>query len=1141
MSVREFADLLHDFGPAVANHLWQSTAFAAGAAALAFALRKNQAHARYWIWMATSLKFLVPLALVAAAVGSLTPRHVVAPANAAVYTAVDQVSEPFVLPLMPVEPVVQDAPPVHWWALALAGVWGIGFCAVLFTGCARWRRVAGVVRSAMPVTEGRELAALGRIAAAAGIKQRIRIRVSESAMEPGVFGIARPVLLWPAAISARLADAQLEAVLAHEVCHVRRRDNLTAAVHMFVEAVFWFHPLAWWMGARLLAERERACDEAVIALCPQPQVYAESILKVCEFCVESPLACVSGVTGADLKRRVMDIMTARAVRRRLSVGAKVAIVAAALLAVAVPVVLGVTRILPLYGEIATPAGPLPSMEAATIKPANPEARGRGFQIQGRHIKTINTSLSDLLAYAYDIQARQMVGLPAWAASDKYEIAGVAPSDQQGEPNWKFMMRKLLADRFGLQFHTGTTEMPVFELHVGKNGPKLGEVQTGPGQGSLYLSPASSGPGLTLHAKGQTMAGLAKILEGTELDRPVVDRTGITGKFDFEMTFLSDRRKGGAAAAPMEDEPNAPPGIFTAIQDQLGLKLEPAKGPVETLVIDKVHKPELDVATGGVMPAQPSTGGVVTPDAQHAAAAGDSPEPDFEVAAIRPSNPNDQSYGFQVNGRQIFYENERVVDLIAYAYGVRASQVARAPEWIDKERYDIRGVVNQPNQPTVKQQQHMLQKLLADRFQLTAHHEMREMPIYVVTVARGGPNLTRSKSDDYAMGDENTARRGTEMALQFKHATLSDFALNLAYYVDRPVLDKTNIQGRYDFTLRYTFDEARSVDSNSPPGLFTAVQEELGLKLDAVKAPADVVVIDGIQKPTIDGAEGPAANSATLTHQPSFLRVAQTQQSEPPKPLEFEVAAVKPASAQSKNWGTGMDFLPGGTVKLTNIPAYMLVEFAYGVPYQSPRMSGGPEWAHTERYDIVAKAPEGALPTGLTNKERNSRIRSMVQALLAERFRLSVQKGVKDVPVYNLVVGKGGPKLQPSKATVSDCAAGATFDGFACHQLNGGQGRGLHGTAVNMADIVQFVESWADRPMIDKTGLTGLYAINTDGWVPMRLTAPRNPNAPNGDEGLSDPLRQTLFGVFQSVGLKLEPSIAPIEVYTINHIERPSQN
>ena len=102
----------------------------------------------------------------------------------------------------------------------------------------------------------------------------------------------------------QLTPDQLEAVFAHELCHVRRRDNLTAALHMIVEAVFWFHPLVWWLGARMVDERERACDEDVLRLGGEPQVYAESVLKVCEFYLESPVACVAGVTGSNLQKRM---------------------------------------------------------------------------------------------------------------------------------------------------------------------------------------------------------------------------------------------------------------------------------------------------------------------------------------------------------------------------------------------------------------------------------------------------------------------------------------------------------------------------------------------------------------------------------------------------------------------------------------------------------------------------------------------------------------------------------------------------------------------------------------------------------------------------------------------------------------------
>ena len=123
--------------------------------------------------------------------------------------------------------------------------------------------------------------------------------------------------MWPRRIAERLGDEQVEAILAHELSHVRRRDNLAAALHMIVQALFWFHPLVWWVGARLVDERERACDEEVIRLGSEPQVYAESILKTCELYVESRLVCVAGVTGSDLKQRIEAIMSDDA-RRALS-------------------------------------------------------------------------------------------------------------------------------------------------------------------------------------------------------------------------------------------------------------------------------------------------------------------------------------------------------------------------------------------------------------------------------------------------------------------------------------------------------------------------------------------------------------------------------------------------------------------------------------------------------------------------------------------------------------------------------------------------------------------------------------------------------------------------------------------------------
>src|SRR6185436_6306453 len=131
----------------------------------------------------------------------------------------------------------------------------------------------------------------------------IRIRTAPTVLEPGVVGFLKPIVLLPTGIDTYLTARQFAAVLAHEVCHVRRRDNLTAAVHMLVEALFWFHPMVWWIGARLVAEREQACDEHVVAETAEPIAYAEGIISVCRRYVETPLMSVSGVGGADITAR----------------------------------------------------------------------------------------------------------------------------------------------------------------------------------------------------------------------------------------------------------------------------------------------------------------------------------------------------------------------------------------------------------------------------------------------------------------------------------------------------------------------------------------------------------------------------------------------------------------------------------------------------------------------------------------------------------------------------------------------------------------------------------------------------------------------------------------------------------------------
>src|ERR1035438_9892377 len=375
MTTPEFAA---SFGRLAGNHLWQSTGFAAVAVLLALALRANHARARYWLWLAASVKFFVPFSVLAAIGASLGRWFAPASPVSRLPFVMEQIIQPFApvqdspLPAAASAPVTANLLP----ALLLA-FWFCGFAAVLLYGWARWRRVAAAVRSSTPLTEGRELEAWGRLAARqpagrlsigpcadsqsarslascpttlrlvsstakleASVATTLRLVSSTAKLEPGVFGIFRPVLWLPAGIGDRLDDAELEAILAHELCHIRRRDNLLAAVHMAVEAIFWFHPLVWWVGTRLEEERERACDEEVVRMGGKPQIYAESILKVCEFYLTSPVACAAGVTGGDLKERIEGIMTDR-FTRDLSFGKRILLAAVATAAITGPIVIGV--------------------------------------------------------------------------------------------------------------------------------------------------------------------------------------------------------------------------------------------------------------------------------------------------------------------------------------------------------------------------------------------------------------------------------------------------------------------------------------------------------------------------------------------------------------------------------------------------------------------------------------------------------------------------------------------------------------------------------------------------------------------------------------------------------------------------------
>jgi uncharacterized protein (TIGR03435 family) len=389
---------------------------------------------------------------------------------------------------------------------------------------------------------------------------------SAGLLEPGVFGVFRPVLLLPEGIDQRLTPQQLQAIIAHELCHIRRRDNLTAALHMVVEAIFWFHPLVWWIGSRLVDERERACDEEVLQSGSSPETYAEGILNVCKFYVESPLTCVSGVTGSDLKKRIESIMTTRIVRS-MSFGRKLLLGAAGTAAFALPIAIGILNT--PNGRAQTP----PRFEVASIRPnVSADTNGTWRFSEGGRFTGENIQARLLITTAYQLHDFQISTAPGCCIqikldAEKYDI--VAKSEgNPSEDQIVSMLQGLLVDRFKFKYHTVTKEAPVYALVAAKSGIK---VQPSKESSGKYFWRRTQ-----IEATGVTMKQFAVAL-ASQLDRPVLDKTGFGQTFDAKLQWNPDVDSDG-------------PSIFNAIQEQLGLKLEPRKGPVEILVIDHIENP-----------------------------------------------------------------------------------------------------------------------------------------------------------------------------------------------------------------------------------------------------------------------------------------------------------------------------------------------------------------------------------------------------------------------------------------------------------------------------------------------------------------------------------------------------------------------
>ena len=625
---------------ALANHLWQSTIFAAIAWLLIQVLQKNSARVRYSIWLLASLKFLLPLSLLITLGSHLSwpSRPHATPPNVPV---VEFIGLPFGEHSLQRDSQLTSSSgsastpaPNQPTTEALLAVWLVGFGAVGVSSLFRVRRVREILSTARRLDDGREIESLERARSLRGLTRRIECATTESVIEPGIHGILRPILILPSGIARQLEARQLDAIIDHELCHIRSYDNLSAVIHMGVEALFWFHPLVWWIGTRLVDERERACDEQVLENGGDPKVYASAILKVCEFYIASPLECVAGVSGGNLKKRIEEIMN-HCIVRKLSGGKKLLLVATGVAALTVPIAFGVLNA-PLVGAqsilLGSPGQPRPAFKVASVKPT---MQRHGPRLDaGRYSDA--ASLLSFVVMAYGLNSCAMratsgvdcpliSGLPAWAktppnaTTDLFEIQAKLPDNPPVSSSYSaaqvrmgdvvqldLMLQVLLEDRFHLKFHRETKELPVYTLTVGRNGPKLKQTAaphmvTGVDGASVeqhgfaafepVLSPDGSSTGRRrITFQGSSMQQVADTLT-TYSDRSVLDHTGLKGEYDLAIEYEVEQGAPNSGAGILANlfSGLTCSGMSSALQN-LGLKCESTKGPVEVLVIDHVEKP-----------------------------------------------------------------------------------------------------------------------------------------------------------------------------------------------------------------------------------------------------------------------------------------------------------------------------------------------------------------------------------------------------------------------------------------------------------------------------------------------------------------------------------------------------------------------
>jgi len=599
----------------------KATIIAAVALAGAYLARDARAAARHGL-LAATFGVLLALPLTAILLPPLAVHLPIGPGDALLPPVVDRADGiDLTRPSVAIEDVgsVNNRRRLPSAMTLLRAGWALGATLSLVPLVSACRRLRLVRRRGSPWLKGEAL--VQRLATDAGIRRRVALLLHDDVAAPMTCGVVRPAIVLPVD-AADWSDADLRRAIVHELEHVYRGDWPVQLMARVVCAVYWFHPFVWAAWRRLCLEAERACDDAVLRGADRI-AYAEQLVMLARrLSIRATRPALSMASRSDLSARVSAVLNDRQSRGRTGV-----VYSATTMTAAVVLLLGLSplAVIARSGSNSTPIQGAASNDAvfdvASIKPnksGDDRRRGVGLPPGGRFMGT-NLPLRSIIRFAYEIQDFQLSGGPAWLNSDFYDIeakAGPAQINAHGEvppDTMRAMVRALLADRFKLSARRETRTLPVYALVVARGDKRVGarlqpaivdcEALAQSGQ-----QPPPPAPGARPVCGGQLRAGhfalngfpLSHLVANlsTWVERVVLDRTGLAGAFNVDLEWAVEHRPPfdaiGAPAEPVDiPTERTGPSIFTALEEQLGLKLESTTGPVDVLVIDKVERPTAD--------------------------------------------------------------------------------------------------------------------------------------------------------------------------------------------------------------------------------------------------------------------------------------------------------------------------------------------------------------------------------------------------------------------------------------------------------------------------------------------------------------------------------------------------------------------